>query len=165
METHGKGWTMKKIVILSVILLASLAGTACGNRDEADSSRLALMKTADPDPVHTVHSKTKVSEQDVKKDVASYKEIYDVAVIKGKKDILVAYKVRHLQRFRMKAIEKKVTEKLEKKYPDANFTVSSDYKIFLEATRLRDGVENGSYNGKEAEKRLQQIIKLQQEKT
>ncbi|RHW43593.1 sporulation protein [Neobacillus notoginsengisoli] len=147
------------------MILATLAGTACGNRDEANNSRLALMKTTNPDPVHTVDSNSKVSEQEVKEDIASFKEIYDVAVIKGKKDVLVAYKVRHLQRFRMKAIEKKVTTRLEKKYPDANFTVSSDYKIFLEATRLRDGLKKGTYTGNEAEKRLQKIIKLQKEKT
>ena len=41
----------------------------------------------------------------------------------------------------MKKIEKEVNEILEKKYPEENFVVSSDYKIFLEAYRIRK--ENG----------------------
>ena len=36
----------------------------------------------------------------------------------------------------MKKIEKEVNDILEKKYPDEDFIVSSDYKIFLEADRL-----------------------------
>ncbi|WP_082306815.1 YhcN/YlaJ family sporulation lipoprotein [Bacillus sp. FJAT-27245] len=156
---------MRKTLAVATIMLAMLAGTACQGRDDTSSTRLALMKTTNPEPVRTQDSNTDASEQDVKKDVASMPELYDVAVIKGKKDILVAYKVKHMYRFRMKAIESKLTKKLEKKYPDANFTVSSDYKIFLEASRLRDGIKRGKLSGKKAEDRLQQIISLQQEKT
>ncbi|WP_059173043.1 YhcN/YlaJ family sporulation lipoprotein [Bacillus sp. FJAT-27445] len=156
---------MKKTTLIIAVTVAVLAGTACQGRDDTNKTRLALMKTTNPVPIHTQSSKSQVSEQDVKKEVASMPELYDVAVVKGKKDILVAYKVKHLQRFRMKAIEKELTKKLEKEYPDANFTVSSDYKIFLEATRLQEGMKNRKLSGKEAEGRLQQIIKLQQEKT
>ncbi|WP_316571682.1 YhcN/YlaJ family sporulation lipoprotein [Neobacillus sp. YIM B06451] len=156
---------MKKMLVVTTVVFAMLAGTACQGRDDTTSTRLALMKTTNPEPIRTLDSNTKASENDVKKEVASMPELYDVAVIKGKKDILVAYKVKHMYRFRMKAIEKKLTKKLEKKYPDANFTVSSDYKIFLEASRLKDEVKRGKISGKEAEDRLQQIIKLQQEKT
>ncbi|WP_409274464.1 YhcN/YlaJ family sporulation lipoprotein [Neobacillus sp. SCS-31] len=156
---------MKKMLVVTTAVFAMLTGTACQGRDDTTSTRLALMKTTNPEPIRTLDSNTKTSEKDVKKEVASMPELYDVAVIKGKKDILVAYKVKHMYRFRMKAIEKKLTKKLEKKYPDANFTVSSDYKIFLEASRLKDEVKRGKMSGKEAEDRLQQIIKLQQEKT
>ncbi|RDU35597.1 sporulation protein [Neobacillus piezotolerans] len=156
---------MKKTLVVTTAIFTILAGTGCQGRDDTARSRLALMKTTNPEPVQTQHSNSNVSEEAVKKAVAKMPELYDVAVVKGKKDILVAYKVRHMHRFRMKAIEKKVTKKLEKKYPDANFMVSSDYKIFLEATRLRDEVKRGKMSGKEAEGRLQQIIKLQQEKT
>lgn len=155
---------MRKNAVIQILFCASLLLTACAAKDDGSSSRLALMKTTDPEPVETQDNNSKVSEQDVKKDVASLPELYDVAVIKGKKDILVAYKVKHLKRFNMKGIEKRLTAKLEKKYPKENFTVSSDYKIFLEATRLQEGIKSGKYNDKEAEKRLQQIIKLQKEK-
>lgn len=155
---------MKKTILVTIVIFAMLSGTSCQGRDDTSRTRLALMKTTNPEPLQTQYSYPDVPEEAVKKDVAKMPELYDVAVVKGKKDVLVAYKVRHMHRFRMKAIEKKVTQKLEKKYPDANFTVSSDYKIFLEATRLRDEVKRGKMSGKEAEDRLQQIIKLQQEK-
>jgi MinD-like ATPase involved in chromosome partitioning or flagellar assembly len=152
---------MKKLMFL--IMGATLLLGACGANE--GSSRLALMNKTNPDPVHTADNGSKVSEKSVEKDVEALPELYDVAVIKGKKDFLVAYKVKHLQRFRMKDIEKKLADKLEKKYPNENFTVSSDYKIFLEATRLQERIKSGKYNEKAAEKRLQEIIELQKEKT
>ncbi|OCA84238.1 hypothetical protein A8F94_16105 [Bacillus sp. FJAT-27225] len=152
---------MKKSVILIVGFTMLLAG--CGQNE--GSSNLALMNRTNPEPVHTEDNGSRVSEEKVEKEVESLPELYDVAVIKGKKEFLVAYKVRHLQRFRMKNIEKKLTTRLEKKFPKEKFTVSSDYKIFLEATRLQEKIKNGNYNGKEAEKRLQEIVKLQKEKT
>ncbi|WP_205416557.1 hypothetical protein, partial [Escherichia coli] len=53
----------------------------------------------------------------IEHDVESMKELYDVAIVKGKKDTLVAYKVKHLYRFSMKKIEKKLNDMLEDKYP------------------------------------------------
>jgi hypothetical protein len=83
-----------------------------------------------------------------------------VAVVKGKEATLVVYKVKHMQRFRMKQIEKDLTKKLEEKYPKEQFTVSSDYKIFLEAVRLVERKDNGNLSGKQAEKRLNEIVKM-----
>ena len=75
----------------------------------------------------------RLQQKNIKKDVEHLDYIYDVAVIKGENEDLVVYKVKHFQRFQMKKIEKEVNEILEKRYPEENFIVSSDYKIFLEA--------------------------------
>ncbi|HYK73361.1 MAG TPA: hypothetical protein VEV44_09605 [Pseudoneobacillus sp.] len=88
-----------------------------------------------------------------------------MAVIKGKKDTLVVYKVKHLHRFRMKQIEKKINKHLENKYPDEDFTVSSDYKIFMEALELKEKVKKPDYPKDKAERELQKIIKLKEELT
>ncbi|MDQ7860282.1 YhcN/YlaJ family sporulation lipoprotein [Peribacillus frigoritolerans] len=74
----------------------------------------------------------------VKETVANEDTIYDVIVVKNGKKIIVAYKVKHLQRFHMKKIEKTVTEHLEERFPENDFIVSSDYKIFLESVRLNE---------------------------
>ena len=42
----------------------------------------------------------------------------------------------------MKKIEKEVNEMLEKKYPDEDFIVSSDYKIFLEAVQIEEKLKD-----------------------
>jgi hypothetical protein len=101
----------------------------------------------------------------VKKDIQSLDAIYDVAVIAGKKDTLVAYKVKHMKRFGMKQIEKEINKKLESNYPDENFIVSSDFKIFIEALELREKMKDPSYSEKKAEKQLQNIIELKKKMT
>ncbi|WP_256989044.1 YhcN/YlaJ family sporulation lipoprotein [Bacillus sp. EB106-08-02-XG196] len=118
------------------------------------------MKTTNPTPTVTEKNKGQDKVEKIEKEVESFDEIYDVAVVKGKKDTLVVYKVKHMQRFNMKEIEKDLNKTLEKKYPKENFTVSSDYKIFLEAVRLVERKNNGSLSDKQAEKRFNEIVKM-----
>lgn len=60
----------------------------------------------------------------------------------------------------MKKIEKEVSKKLEKKYPKENFTVSSDYKIFLETVRLDERMKSAKFSHREAEKRFKEIVNM-----
>ncbi|WP_057774164.1 sporulation protein [Cytobacillus dafuensis] len=154
-----------KHFLMTPILLLGLTG--CGLGEDSKDSELALIKTTDPSPA-LLEKNTKENldfVESVKHDIASMKELYDVAVVKGKKDTLVAYKVKHFYRFQMKKIEKKVNEMLEKKYPDENFTVSSDYKIFLEAVKLNEKMKDPNFSQEKANKELKKIIKLKQELT
>lgn len=151
-----------KIFRFSVLILLFLTG--CNDTEAEQESRISLVKTTNPSPVQISNEQEDIAEQ-VKNDVMKYEEIFDTAVIKGKKDTLVVYKVKHLHRFRMKQIEKKVNKLLEKKYPDENFTVSSDYKIFMEALELNDRVKDPKFPQSQAEKDLKEIIKLKNEQT
>jgi LAS superfamily LD-carboxypeptidase LdcB len=155
-----------KFLILNMIAALCLLATGCQGENMEEESRMALIKTTNPSP-QVINSNQKDQDlvENVKKDVMSYKEIFDVAVVKGKKDILVVYKVKHLQRFRMKKIEKNINKLLEKKYPDENFTVSSDYKIFLEAVQLKEKMKDPDFSEKDAEDRLKRIISLKKELT
>ncbi|MGV3466731.1 MAG: sporulation protein [Heyndrickxia sp.] len=148
-------------IIFSVLLL--LVG--CSNQNDNKDSSMALIKTTQPTPMKLSNKNSDSLPVKVKKEVANIKEIYDVAVIEGNKTILVAYKVKHLYRFRMKSIEKKLTNRLDKEYPDEKFVVSSDYKIFLEAVRLREALEEGKISKEEARKRFNNIVKLKEELT
>ena len=56
-------------------------------------------------------------------------------------------------------------KKLEEKYKDRKFTVSSDFKIFLEAVELNEDLKDKDYSRKKARKHFKDIIKLEQEKT
>jgi hypothetical protein len=121
---------------------------------------LALIKTTNPPPLMTEQKKDSDGAAKIRKEVSSLPEIYDVAVVKGKEDTLVVYKVKHLHRFKMKKIEKNVNNKLEKEYPKENFTVSSDYKIFLEAVRLNEHMKSKKFSQEKAEKRVKEIVKM-----
>jgi hypothetical protein len=159
---------MKQIRVVFYIYLllgviAIMAGCNADNAEEKDT-HLALIKKTDPKPVTLVsHNKKEKSVSDLEEHVESFEEIYDVAVIRAEKDTLIVYKVKHMQRFRMKDIEKKINSMLEKRYPDESFIVSSDYKIFLEAIKLGKKMKDPHYSKKKAHEELEQIIKLKNE--
>jgi hypothetical protein len=149
--------------LMLIILTVTLSG--CNQSGEEQESRLSLVKTTNPNPVKLTSKQDENIAVRVKQDVQKFDEIFDVAVVQGKKDTLVVYKVKHLQRFRMKQIEKNVTKELEKKYPDESFTVSSDYKIFMEALQLKEQIKDPEFSKAKAEKSLEKIIKLKNEQT
>ncbi|WP_262421960.1 hypothetical protein [Bacillus aquiflavi] len=91
--------------------------------------------------------------------------MYDVAIVKGDSQILVAYKVKHLYRFQMKKLEKSVKNQFKKQFPKEKFTVSSDYKVFLEAVKMNEKMKDADYDEKKASKRLKTLIKMTKELT
>ncbi|MCE4050499.1 MULTISPECIES: sporulation protein [Bacillaceae] len=154
----------KRFFVFFIFMCFLLAGC----EESSPSSRTALFKRVDPAPLTVTKNPDQLEQilvRQVKDEASSVKSIYDVAVIKGQKEILVAYKVKHMSRFRMKGIESDLNKILSDKFPDHTFTVSSDYKIFLEAIRLGDKMKNADYSEKNADKRLKQIINLTNELT
>lgn len=153
--------------IYFVCLLISIFFAGCSAKEEInEGGGLSLIKTTSPTPLDLNNEKNAPSiGKQLKEEIRKIDEIYDVAIIEGKEQVLVAYKVRHLDRFKMKKIEKKLTKRLEDKYPDKKFIVSSDYKIFLEVIRLKKEKREEKLTDKEAEKRFKKIIKLKKEMT
>lgn len=154
-----KARTLQIPIYVMLFILLAACGQSLGN-----DSKMALIKTTNPKPLE-INNDGNNQVKKIKHDISSFPEVYDVAVIKGKKDILVAYKVKHMYRLQMKSIEKNLTDMLEKRYPKENFSVSSDYKIFLETIRLQEAIKKPDYSEKKAEKRLQSLIKLKDETT
>ncbi|KIO61596.1 MULTISPECIES: hypothetical protein [Bacillaceae] len=155
---------MEKRLMLFIFSLSVLL-FGCSTVNDTPETRSSLVRTSNPNPI-AVNNKDEKLVGDIKKTALSIDGIYDVAVIKGEaKDCLVAFKVHHLERFRMKKIEKQLTKELQKQFKDLSFTVSSDFKIFLEAVRLNEKVEKENLSKEKKEKRLQEIIKLSREKT
>jgi len=155
---------MKKRLVLFIISLNILL-FGCSTANDTPETRSSLVRTSNPNPI-AVNNKDEQLVEEIKKTALSNDGIYDVAVIKGEaKDCLVAIKVHHLKRFRLKKIEKQLMKELQKQFKDLSFTVSSDFKIFLEAVRLNEKMEKENLSKEKKEKRLQEIIKLSQEKT
>jgi Sporulation lipoprotein YhcN/YlaJ (Spore_YhcN_YlaJ) len=157
----------KPIIVygLLVLVIGSLfSGCNQGGEKTSEESRSSMIQSVNPGATAVKKSDHDVAEK-VKKDVQSVPAIYDVAVIKGKDEILVAYKVKHMERFRMKKIEGEINKRLEKKYPKENFIVSSDFKIFIEAIELKDRMKDKDYSSKDAEERLKKIVKFKKERT
>jgi hypothetical protein len=148
-------YIIRVITLVCVTLLVS-----CSQEQNDQKSQLALIKTTNPNPTVTMKNNGQDKVESIEREVEGIDEIYDVAVVKGKKATLVVYKVKHMQRFKMNQIEKDLNKKLEEKYPKEQFTVSSDYKIFLEAVRLVERKNNGSFTETQTEKRLNEIVKM-----
>ncbi|MBM7693018.1 putative lipoprotein YmbA [Peribacillus deserti] len=159
MKQFRKRWFW--IAFFSVLLLAG-----CSSQD-GQQSRTALFKKVDPAPILISPKSSKDTGElnDIKKTVVTDDSTYDVAVARKDKEVLVSYKVKHSQRFQMKKIEKELTKKLEKNYPHYTFSVSSDYKIFLEIVRLGEKLESKKMDRKKAEKRFGEIKTLKDELT
>lgn len=153
--------------LISFLLVVGMMGIAagCGMETPQNSDeRWALIRTIDPTPQSVDYHSVAMAEK-VEKDIEKFEEIYDVMVIKGKEETLVAYKVKHLERYHMKKIEKDLDKMLEKNYPGENFVLSSDYKIFLEAVKLKNKMKDPSFSEDKAEEKFQEILSLQKELT
>ena len=157
---------MKKILISFIMIFLILSG--CANKEGGKVDDTALIKRTNPEPMDIIKGLDHDGKEiitDVKKTVAKHEAIYDVVVVKNDKTILVAYKVKHIQRFHMNKIEKEVTQQLNEKYKDYQFIVSSDYKIFLELVRLNEMLKAKDVPEKKAIKKYNEIISLHEELT
>ncbi|GER67383.1 hypothetical protein BpJC7_17850 [Weizmannia acidilactici] len=156
---------MEKIFLM-VLAFTFLVSGCNFNGPEHRDSKFALVKKTQPAPIRlSSHPESESISGQLRKDVLGFDSIYDVAIIEGPKQTLIAYKVRHLHRFKMKKIEKQLTAFLKKRYPRRSFIVSSDYKIFLETVRLQEDMDKHKITTEQAKKRFKEIIKLKQELT
>ncbi|WP_260284019.1 YhcN/YlaJ family sporulation lipoprotein [Peribacillus aracenensis] len=157
---YFKGSLLVFLVVLYVL-------TGCSNHNDGKTENLAMIKRTNPEPMDIINGMDGKDEKGliskVKETVANEDSIYDVIVVKNEKKIIVAYKVKHLQRFHMKKIEKTVTKNLEEKFPENDFIVSSDYKIFLESVRLNELLKEKDVPEKKARKKFKEIEELQKE--
>lgn len=152
---------MKIVSISFIILLMILSG--CANKEGGKVDDLALIKRTNPEPMDIIYGMDGNHDgiiTNVKKTVAKHKAIYDVVIVKKDRTILVAYKVKHLQRFHMKRIEKDVKQQLIEKFADYEFIVSSDYKIFLELVRLNEMLKAKVVPEEKARKKYDEIMSL-----
>jgi hypothetical protein len=161
MEKYQK----KLFKMFLVVIVISLLG-ACNNQSNREDS-LAIMSTSNSTKKVEVIGESDDLEliENVRKDILSLKQVYDVAIVKGKKDTLVAYKVKHLYRFRMKQLEQEINQRLEEKYSRESFIISSDLKIYLETHKLINKTKEENFSENDANKELQKIIKLKNELT
>jgi hypothetical protein len=156
----------KKLITLITLFLfmVIIPLSACVNHKKGEKPIALMNATTKVDLINGSNNDRELIEQ-VRKEILSIKPIYDVAIIKGKKETLIAYRVKHLHRFKMKKIEKEINERLEEEYPNEDFILSSDFKIFLETNRLINKTKQSNYSDEKANKDLQKIIKLKNELT
>ncbi len=156
---------MKKRTFFTWLFLLTLLLTGCQMDHTAPSSstdeQMQIIDLTDA----SEKGSDRNCERNLEEIIQKAPEIYDVIVIKGNEETLITYKVKHMQRFRMKKIEKELKEQLTAAFPESSFTVSSDFKIYLESNRLKRKLDQGDLSREKAENRLKEIIQLSKEKT
>ena len=165
LHTLIKKWGEKMNLFKTCLLISILVFlAACTPDSDSNEAKASLFKSVNPKPVY-LSGKDKAPLEKIKTEVSNFEEIFDVSVIQKGDQILVAYKVKHMNRFRMESIEQKITKKLNRDFPKHQFLVSSDMKIFLEAIELTVHVQKENYSKKKAEKWFGNIVRLQKEQT
>lgn len=150
-----------------LLFMAAILLGGCASKGDGSTERLALIKETNPKPMDILDKTDmkKGDDEEVQKLISGIGPIYDTVVLQNGDRILVAYKVKHMHRFRMKKIEKKVNKTLEKNIKGKDFIVSSDYKIFLEAVRLDKLLRENDIPDKKAKKKFDEIVSLKKELT
>jgi hypothetical protein len=141
-----------------ILLLFALSFTGCSNDQGIHNGQ----KT------QQVDDKTLIGDQEVaakaEKEIRKLEEVTDVvAVSDNNKTLLLGFKIKQFSKFRTKKIEKKVKDKLNKSFPDYEITSSSDLKIFIETSKIKNKLAEQS--SKERKKEIEKIIKLSNEQT
>lgn len=151
---------MKKIIIFMMLL--TLVG--CEKMTE-ENGLYVFVKNQDVAPFSIVQNIDTAKLEELKQQLLTLEELYDVVIIEGENDLLIAYKVKQLSRLKMKHVEKEVKELAKKSLnEEKDIVVSSDYKIFLEAIRLHNKALN-EMDSAEALEKFNWIIKLEKEMT
>jgi Sporulation lipoprotein YhcN/YlaJ (Spore_YhcN_YlaJ) len=153
---------MKKACLFLMVFFLGVFG--CNGTAEQSQSlnvtRTGFQQKKSPIPVYD-QSPSKKAEEIAKK----MEEITEVMAVNSDKELLVVFKMKHLQRFRLKKIENTVNKKLNKAFPDHKVTVSSDLKIYLETSKLKDKMKREKLSKKELSKKIEKITKLSNEQT
>jgi len=92
------------------------------------------------------------------------RDVKDAVAVEANGRLLVAYQVKHMQRFRMKAIEKNIERTLNDAF-DKQVIASHDLKIFWKTKALKEKMETKRMSEKEIEKEMTVIQKLSEEQT
>jgi len=90
--------TIRLCLQLLFIFIFLLSG--CASNGDGKTERLALLKHTNPKPMDIIDNTDSHigDEEAVKKVVTKNDHIYDVVIVKNGKEMLVAYKIKHLHR-------------------------------------------------------------------
>jgi tetraacyldisaccharide-1-P 4'-kinase len=95
--------------------------------------------------------------------VRSRDDIKDAVAVNTSKKLLVAYQIKHMNRFYRKQIEKEIHDQLKRLFPDHQITSSSDLKIFWKTKELVDNLGNKKWDEPKTNKQIEKIKRLSED--
>lgn len=146
---------------LAIALSIGLIFAGCApSKEKTDEDKKATVQNKGGKKVMPPNQKlAKQAEQEINK----MKEVEKAAAITSDGKLLLAFRVTQFNKFRIKGIEKKVEERLKKRFPDKEVIASSDLKLFIETEELKKNLEKTSREN--LTKKIDNLNKLKEEKT
>ncbi len=142
-----------KWVIIIIILVSSL--TACS---QYEPKNIEGIEASGLDVIQ-------IPSQQAEAKVKGMDEVTEVVAVNKDKKLLLAFRVKQFEKFRLDQIEKKVKKELKKDFKEYDITVSSDLKIYLETTKIKNDVYSNKIDESKVEKEMDRVIKLSEEQT
>lgn len=151
---------MKKILILFItsffIIACSNDNTVepMGENDSLELTKLSSRGITDQQPA-----------DQAKEFLSHYDEISGVRAVNHDGALMIAVKVKQLERFNLEDIEEALEQDIRKNFSKMKVKLSTDEKIYLELKRLEDDLLGQNISNKEVKKRLKKIQQLSKEET
>jgi hypothetical protein len=108
---------------------------------------------------------SQIPAQQAEAKVKEMEEVTEVVAVNNDKQLLLSFRVKQFEKFRLDKVEKKVKEELKKDFDDYETTVSSDLKIYLETTKIKNDVYSEKADKSKVKKEMERVIKLSEEQT
>lgn len=151
---------MKKILILFItsffIIACSNDNTVepMGENDSLELTKLSSRGITDQQPA-----------DQAKEFLSHYDEISGVRAVNHDGALMIAVKVKQLERFNLEDIEEALEQDIRKNFSKMKVKLSTDEKIYLELKRLEEDLLGQNISNKEVKKRLKKIQQLSKEET
>lgn len=148
---------MRKIQSKAVpvlILFLAIYSSGCNQSKEDDE------KKKDDTPTQIAYEQKKqFPSQQAKEDILSMREITDVKAVNTDKEMFMAVKPKHFERFQLKSLRKKIKKQVKKQNPNMDVHVSTDQKIFNKLDELESKLDEPKMDTEKIGKELKKIKK------
>ncbi|WP_191557151.1 YhcN/YlaJ family sporulation lipoprotein [Metabacillus idriensis] len=148
---------MRKIQSKAVpvlILFLAIYSSGCNQSKEDDE------KKKDDTPTQIAYEqKNQFPSQQAKEDILSMPEITDVIAVNTDKEMFMAVKPKHFERFQLKSLRKKIKKQVKKQNPNMDVHVSTDQKIFNKLDELESKLDEPKMDTEKIGKELKKIKK------
>ncbi|AUJ26865.1 hypothetical protein [Virgibacillus dokdonensis] len=147
------------IVVLSLLIVGCNTANTLETSKENEKDEVNITKISRNQPIDQTPS------NQAKDLLRQNSEINAIHAVNTDKQLLATVEVKHMQRFKLQNIKKKLTKKLQKNFPDLKVELSADKKIMMELGKLEKNLNKKQYSKKEVQKEVQRIIDFSKEQT
>ncbi len=146
------GKTQFKVMVYLLLSSFMILSAGCSHQKEGEGNKNDVS-------IQTYYFENKqAASKEAQDTIGTMPEITDVKVVNSEEDLIVAVKPKHLERFQLKSLKKKIKKKIQKQNPDIKVMVSTDQKIFILVDQLENKL-NKKMDRKDIDKEIKKIEK------